>query len=263
MAGPSVSPTRPAFPYMGGKKLLAKTIITEIVKIPHDLYGEPFIGGAGVFLRRPAPVKTEVINDLNRDVATFFRVLQRHEQAFFDMLKWRLSGRAEFERLMKQDPETLTDLERSARFLYLQRLAVGGLVADRHFGVTRTGGPRFNLPRLVPVLEEIHERLSHVVIECLPYEAFIARYDRPGALFYLDPPYYGCETYYGRGIFARADFGRLAEILGDIKGRFIMSLNDVPAIREIFSAFALRQVETTYTGGQAQRTPATELLISN
>jgi DNA adenine methylase len=263
MAGPSVAPTRPAFPYMGGKKLLAKTIIAEIVQVPHDLYGEPFMGGAGVFLRRPAPVKTEVINDLNRDVATFFRVLQRHEQAFFDMLKWRLSGRAEFDRLMRQDPETLTDLERSARFLYLQRMAVGGKVDDRHFGANRMTASRFNLPRLLPILEEIHERLARVVIECLPYEAFLARYDRTGALFYLDPPYYGCESYYGRGMFARSDFARIAEILRGLQGRFIMSINDVPPIRELFDGFAMRQVETTYTGGQAKRVPALELLISN
>jgi DNA adenine methylase len=262
-AGPPVSPARPAFPYMGGKKLLAKTIIAEIVKVSHDLYGEPFIGGAGVFLRRPEAVKTEVINDLNRDVATFFRVLQRHEQAFFDMLEWRLSGRDEFDRLMKQDPETLTDLERAARFLYLQRMAVGGKVEGRHFGANRMTSSRFNLPRLLPILEEVHERLARVVIECLPFDRFIERYDRPGALFYLDPPYYGCETYYGRGMFARSDFERIAEILRALKGRFILSINDVPPIRELFDGFAMRQIETTYTAGQAKRIPATELLITN
>lgn len=262
-AGPPVSPARPAYPYMGGKKLLAKTIIAEIVKVPHDLYGEPFIGGAGVFLRRPEAVKTEVINDLNRDVANFFRVLQRHEQAFFDMLKWRLSGRAEFDRLMKQDPETLTDLERAARFLYLQRMAVGGKVEGRHFGANRMTSSRFNLPRLLPILEEVHERLARVVIECLPYDAFLARYDRPGALFYIDPPYHGCENYYGRGMFSRSDFARLAEILRDLKGRFIMSINDVPAIRKLFAGFAMREIDTTYTAGQAKRIPAKELLISN
>lgn len=63
----------------------------------------------GVFLRRPTKPKAEVINEASRDVATFFRVLQRHYHAFLDMLRWQLSGRAEFERLNAQDPDTLTE----------------------------------------------------------------------------------------------------------------------------------------------------------
>ena len=52
-----------------------------------------------------------------------------------------------------------------------------------------------------------------------------------------DPPYWDCETMYGKGIFAKDDFERLAEQLRHIKGRFLLSINDVPAIREIFTGF--------------------------
>ncbi len=53
----------------------------------------------GVSLRRPSRPKVEAINDASQDVATFFRVLQRHYQAFLDMLKWQVTSRAEFARL--------------------------------------------------------------------------------------------------------------------------------------------------------------------
>ena len=106
-----------------------------------------------------------MINDRDRDVATFFRVLQRHYQAFMDMLKWQLTSRAEFERLRAQDGDTLTDLERAARFLYLQRLSFGGKVAGRSFGVDTTGPARFDTKRLAPLLEAIHERLAGVTME--------------------------------------------------------------------------------------------------
>jgi DNA adenine methylase len=116
------------------------------------------------------------------------------------------------------------------------------------------------------VLEEVHERLAGVVIENLPYDQLIPRYDRPETLFYLDPPYWGCESVYGRELFSREEFTRLAELLRGIKGRFILSLNDHPGVRKCFAGFEMEVVETTYamgyrTGKETQR--VRELLISN
>ncbi len=64
----------------------------------------------------------------------------------------------------RANPDTLTDLEQAARFLYLQRLAFGGQVESRNFGVTPTTSARFDVTKLGPALEAIHERLSNVVI---------------------------------------------------------------------------------------------------
>src|SRR3546814_2724684 len=108
----------------------------------------------GVFLKRTARPKVEVINDISGDVTTLFRILQRHYIAFLDMLRWQLSSRSEFDRLMRMDPDTLTDLERAARFLYLQRLTFGGKVDGRNFGVSRTTSSRFDVTKLVPILED-------------------------------------------------------------------------------------------------------------
>jgi DNA adenine methylase len=248
---------------MGGKRNLAQRIIERIEKVPHQLYAEPFIGMGGVFLRRRRAAEVEVINDISRDVATLFRVLQRHYAAFLDMLKWQLTTRADFDRLKATNPETLTDLERAARFLYLQRTAYAGHVARRTFGVSRMRPGRFNLTTRAPMLEEVHERLAGVTIECLPYAEFIQRYDRPGALFYLDPPYWGIEREYGDGVFARADFERLAAILAALQGRFILSLNDRAEVRRIFKAFKIERVPVTYRVGNADMNKRyRELLIS-
>jgi DNA adenine methylase len=84
-----------------------------------------------------------------------------------------------------------------------------------------------------------------VVIEQLPYHELIRRYDGPGVLFYLDPPYVGCETDYGDG-FAPEDFQQLSDILGQLKGRFMLSINDTPLAREVFATFQIEEVETTY-----------------
>ena len=241
-----IDPVNPAAGYIGGKKQLARTIVECIERIPHETYAEPFVGMGGVFLRRRRVPKGEIINDRSKDVATFFRILQRHYNPFMDMLRWQVTGRTEFERLKAADPETLTDLERAARFLYLQSASFGGKVAGRSFGVTLLGS-RFNVAKLEPILDALHERLAGVVIECLPWAEFIQRYDRPGTLFHLDPPYWGGERDYGTGLFSRADYEQMASVLSSLQGRFILSINDVPAIRKTFSGFRLRPVRLTYT----------------
>lgn len=261
-----VRPVNPAAPYIGGKRNLARRLCAMIEATPHDSYVEPFVGMGGVFLRRSSRPRSEVINDLSRDVTTLFRILQRHYQAFMDMLKWQLTSRAEFERLIAVDPDTLTDLERAARFLYLQRLAFGGKVAGRHFGVDRRTPARFDPVKLGPMLEDLHERLAGVKIERLPYADLIRRYDAPETLFYLDPPYWGCEGDYGPDAFGRGDFERLADQLEQIAGRFIVSINDTPGVREVFGRFTIDEAETTWTIGSSSAGAGkrvTELIIRN
>lgn len=259
-----VEPVSTPAPYIGGKRALSKRLAAMIGATPHTTYAEAFVGMGGVFLKRTAAPKAEVINDYNGEVANLFRILQRHYPQFMDTLKFQVSGRREFDRLQRADPTTLTDLERAARFLYLQRLAFGGKVAGRTFGTDPGRGARFNILKLVPMLEDVHERLAGVVIENLPWQSFLARYDRPDTLFYLDPPYWGNEADYGQGMFSSADFQAMADRLSQMQGLFVLSINDVPEIREIFAGFDLEPVDLTYTvGGGGKARPAKELIIRN
>ncbi|MDQ0136129.1 site-specific DNA-adenine methylase [Neorhizobium galegae] len=179
-----------------------------------------------------------------------------------DTLRFQITSRREFDRLARTDVSTLTDLERAARFLYLQRLTFGGKVRGQTFGVSMLGG-RFNLMKLAPQLEEIHERMAGVVIENLPWQKMIERYDRPSTLFYLDPPYWGSEDDYGKAVFSREDFGEMANVLGRLKGRFILSLNAAPGVFETFSKFQIEEVDCTYSvGGPGHSKAVKEVIIS-
>lgn len=245
-----VKPAKPAAPYVGGKARLARQLIDMIERVPHHTYAEPFIGMGGVFLRRRWRPRSEAINDLSRDVSTFFRVLQRHYVAFLDMLRFQITSRAEFERLKATDPETLTDLERAARFLYLQRTTYGGL-REGVFGVRPGRGGNIDVTRLQPMLEELHERLAAVTIERLPFQDFIRRYDRAETLFFIDPPYWGIEGLYGEELFARADYETLVGCLHALSGRFILTINDRPETRAMFADFTIEPVELRYTVGHS------------
>ena len=96
----------------------------------------------------------------------------------------------------------------------------------------------------------------------LSWADFIRRYDREGMLFYLDPPYWGNEIDYGKDVFSRDDFAAMAEQLAGIKGRFILSLNDRPEVRECFGRFKFEQVDCTYSVKGGKGKAVKELLIS-
>ena len=81
-------------------------------------------------------------------------------------------------------------------------------------------------------------------------------------LFYLDPPYWGNETDYGTGVFGREDFAALNEALKGLQGRFILSLNDRPEVRDTFAGFAIETVDCTYSIKGGKGKAVKEVLIS-
>ncbi len=257
-----VKETKPLAPYFGGKARMAHHITARIADIPHQCYAEPFIGMGGVFLRRPYKASVEVINDINGEIINLFRIVQQHHQPFMDLMQYQLHCRSEFERHLKTDPATLTDIQRAIRFLYLQLTCYGGIPISTSFSVSASRRAKMNAPRINRLIAKLHQRIAAVRVENLHYADFIARYDKPTTLFYLDPPYMGNEASYGHNIFYRDDFTRMAKILANIKGKFILSINDAPEIRQIYHRFAIEAVENSYTSKGNQRKKVTELLIS-
>ncbi|WP_027188069.1 DNA adenine methylase [Desulfovibrio cuneatus] len=246
--------------WMGGKSLLAKRIIERLPQ--HTCYVEPFAGAAWVLFKKPES-RVEVINDINKEVITLYRCLQWHLEEFMRYFKWVLVAREEFERLKTAPPETLTDIQRAARFYYLHQACFGGKITGPTFGYALTRPSKLNLLRLEEYLSAAHLRLSRVYVECLPYSDIIHRYDGPETCFYIDPPYWNCENYYGPDIFSQEDFTKLNTQLSGIKGKFLLSLNDTPEVRTIFNQFTIESVNTKYTCNKEKNITAGEVLISN
>lgn len=262
-----VAPAEPLASWFGGKKYLAKRIAERIEAIPHGCYAEPFCGMGGVFLRRNKRPKSEILNDLNGEIVNLFRMVREHPDELSRQFDWTLSSRAGFRRLATVPPGTLTDIQRAARFAYLQTLSFGGKPATEVTpGQTGAVSPhhraKMTALRMRRLIAAAHERLQGVHIECLDWAAFIRRHDRPFTLFYIDPPYLGHEDDYGKGMFERADFACMAEMLRSLNGRFILSLNDTSEIRELFAGFEIEEVTTRYSANARSTRRARELLIS-
>jgi DNA adenine methylase len=256
----AVPPAKPLAPYVGGKRLLAKHIIPIINSIPHDVFIDAFFGMGGIFLRRDRKSRTEVINDINGEICNLMRVVQHHHEELKRSFKYLPISRKIFKDLLVASTHNMTDIQRAARWLYLQKCGYGG--CGKHFSVGNDR--RCRADRFVALLDAVHEKLMGVHIEQLHFAELIKRWDRPTTLFYWDPPYHGNEDDYGKANFEQRDFERLAEMGAEMKGVFILSINDTPFIREAFRAFEIRTIDTLYSVGRTNRDkPVTELLITN
>lgn len=252
--------SKPIVPWIGGKRRLAKSILPLFPE--HTCYVEPFCGAAALYFMK-TPAKVEVINDINGELVNLYRVVCHHLEEFVRQFKWALTSRQIYKWLQITPEETLTDIQRAARFFYLQKISFGGKVDGQTFGTSTTSAPRLNLLRLEEDLSAAHLRLSRTYIENLDWGSCIQKYDRPHTLFYCDPPYFGTEGY---GVeFDLSQYRRMAELARTIHGHMILSVNDIPQMREIFHGFTMERVNINYTiGGNTYKKPsASELIIRN
>jgi DNA adenine methylase len=245
--------------YIGGKNRLATKIISLLPE--HTTYVEPFAGGAQVLFHKQ-PSNVEVLNDLDFEIVNFFRVCQWHYEEFVRYLKFCLVSRKLHEMHLATNPATLTDIQRAGRFFYLQKNSFGGLILKQkfHYGVTQPSN--YNPARIPEIIERTHRRLERVQIESLPYEKILEKYDRTTTCFYLDPPYWERVLY--KFNFSESDFRGLEQRLRAIQGKFILSLDERPEVRELFKNFRFEQVELAYTAKRSVKGNRTkELLIFN
>jgi DNA adenine methylase len=245
-------------PYIGGKTRPAQNLIDLFP--PHDCFVELFCGGASISFRKE-PSKVEVINDLNDDVTNFFRVLQFHHEELIRHSKFTVASRNWFELLKKTDPSTLTDIQRAFRFWFIQKNSFGGRVKSPNFHYCRVNKSNFNPLTIAKQFKEVHERLARVQVECLPYQSVIEKYDTPKTFFFCDPPYYKKPIY--KFNFSHEDYVQLEKQLSSIKGKFLLTLNDVPEIRKIFSRFKVSTISFAYTCLKQKGQRFTELVIRN
>ena len=172
--------------YIGGKRRIANALVALIPE--HTTYVEPFAGGAQVFFHKPRS-KVEILNDLDDEIVNFLRVCQRHPGELTRVLRWQPASRRLFDWHRQQPPELLTDIERAARFFYLQKNGWSGKRMRRNFHRCVTKPPNYDPEVIEKRLTEAAARLSRVQIDHDPYQDILRRYDRPTTFFYCDPPY--------------------------------------------------------------------------
>jgi|ERR1043166_5623267 DNA adenine methylase len=255
--------------WVGGKSRLRNRIIPLLPA--HTCYVEPFAGAAWVlFGKRPSAV--EVLNDREQELINFFRVVKEKPEELIKSFEWELVSRAEFERLAGLDAALLTDVQRAHRFYYLIMAGWGGELHYPRFQTSITDGGHGNrlfgaLKRLRQRLEPIHKRLSTVIIENLDWQDCIDRYDREGAVMYVDPPYPGNGCNYSQNMRDWDAHKLLSDRLGRARCKWILSSYDKLEVRELFAQYFITPVQSS-SGMNTEKNGSTrvlnkEILITN
>jgi DNA adenine methylase len=225
------------FKWVGGKSRLRKQIISLLPK--HTCYVEPFAGAAWVLFSKPRS-DVEVLNDIDQELVTFFRVVKEKPEELIASFEWELVSRAEFERLASLNPAELTDVQRAHRFYYLIMAGWGGELKYPRFQTSISDGGHGNrligaLKTLKERLAPVHERLKTVIIENLEWQKCIDRYDRINTVMYIDPPYPENGVNYFHNMRDWKEHRELADRLNQTQCKWILSSYDIPEVHKLYA----------------------------
>ncbi len=230
---------------MGGKARLVPRLLPLLPQ--HTTYVEPFAGAASLLLAKQ-PGKVEVINDIDEELVNLLRTIKTRPRLLIRTASAIPYSRAWYERLqreVKAGPLRGSNVQRAAKFWFLIRASFFGHPEKGwRFAVHTPETTR--LENGLQQLKLVSARFRGVYIDCLDFRRCIRNWDSPTTLFFVDPPYYGAVAY-RRGVkeFTPADHADLAELLRRVEGKWLLTYNDHPKIRELYSERKFIPVRTT------------------
>lgn len=249
--------------WVGGKKALREEVVKRFPLL-YERYVEVFGGGGWVLFHKAPGNDFEVYNDFNGLLTNLFRCVRDKPDLLINALRYVLNSREDFERArLALRRKRTTEIQRAAWFYQIIRQSYAS-------ALTSFASQPHDLWADFPLIKQAHRRLAKVVVENQDFEILIRHYDRPATLFYLDPPYHSTEGYYqniGEDGFTERDHIRLRDALLSIQGKFLLSYNDDPFIRELYDVPGIQIEPVTRLNNLRQRYDPncqfSELLIAN
>ena len=242
---------------VGGKSKLRKTILGMIPK--HTCYIELFFGAGWVYFGKETS-KIEVVNDIDKELINLFRTIKYHAPEIDRLLEYEFSGRDIFEEYKNCTLEYMTEIHRAIRFLYLITQSFGGKGNNYGYGTTtRPGQQIFSKD----ILLKLRDRLKNTYVENLSFEKIIDKYDREHSFFFCDPPYIETCDYGNK--FKEEEHRELSDKLKNLKGKFLLTINDHPLSRELYKDFNIKEVQVNYSVSKEAKARGkyNELIITN
>jgi DNA adenine methylase len=241
--------------YYGGKQRMLKHILPLVPA--HNLYCEPFAGGAALFFSKE-PVAVNVINDLNSELITFYRVVATRPEAFCELVTQTLNSREQHAHAwhIYNHPVFFTDAQRAWAVWVLSKQGFGGQLSSS-FGFDRTEGKRprkiLNAKMLV-VDDGLKKLLETATIECDDAPTIIRRFDYEEAFHFIDPPYVGSNMGHYAGMFNEQNLVELLDLCATLKGKFMLTMfpNETIRIYAEKHAWFIHKIERAISACKAE-----------
>jgi DNA adenine methylase len=256
--------------YYGGKQNLVSTILKMIPK--HQLYCEPFLGGGAVFFAKERS-DIEVINDLNKEVINFYKVVQNDFISLEKLIRITLHSRTQHSdaSVMYNHPHLFSEIQRAWAVWTLASQSFGSII-DSSWGYDRsknTTTKKISNKR-ASFTEDYAIRLQNVQIENTDALRIIISRDQKNAFFYCDPPYFNSDMGHYGG-YTERDFTDLLTRLSKVEGKFLLSSYPSPVLNDFTKKYRWHKVtrEMRVSVGldrgrkPVKRKPKTEVLTAN
>jgi DNA adenine methylase len=208
--------------YYGGKQMMVKHILPLIPD--HNLYCEPFAGGAAIFFAKE-PSEVEILNDTNRELINFYRVVQSDFTSLEKEIKITLHSRDLHRKacVIYNNPDMFSELKRAWALWVLSTQGFAGqLDSSWGYDIKKNATPKKLENKKEAFTIDLAIRLQQVQIECADALYIIRSRDNDRAFFYVDPPYYNSDMGHYDG-YSIDDFECLLKLLSGIQGKFLLS----------------------------------------
>lgn len=248
--------------WVGGKSKLIDRLLPIFPE--HKGYVEVF-GGSAIVLLSKEPSKWEILNDFDSNLMNFWSVVQNAHDQFIESFEWEVVSRERFneyrEKYKSKDFED--SIEQAKAFYYLVKAGFGADMKNPVFGAAKDRS-RLRLEQIEDDIKQAHKRIQKTTIENKSFEDLFRMYDSPDTFFYLDPPYRKTKEY-ATGRFTDSQYEKMRDCCKDVKGKWLITINNDEYIKELFKDFNIMDHEVYYGICKTQngRTNFKELIITN
>lgn len=251
--------------YYGGKQTMLPDILPLLPE--HTLYCEPFAGGAAVYFAKER-AKTNVINDLNQNLITFYKVLKNNPKKLKQLINDTLNSRDEYQHAwhVYKHPLRFTSVERAWAVWVLSKMSFAGQFSNS-FAFDKQKGKRSQQIANAKLLltDELISLLESSTIECDNALTIIKRFDFDAAFFFIDPPYINANMGHYSGMFNEQNLQELLEVCANMKGKFMLTMYPHKLIQSFVDRYGwkIQVVNRKVTASLNTRKDVSEWLIMN
>lgn len=262
--------------WAGGKSQLLKQFELFFPK-KIDFYIEPFLGSGAVFfyIQRKYKPKKIILSDTNEELINAFIIVRDKVDALIERLKKHKEqhNKEYYYNIRALDSGGLTDIEKAARFIYLNKTCFNGLYRVNSKGKFNVPIGSYKNPGILKedVLRAASKLLQDVKLKVMPFENVLDMTTKD-AFIYFDPPYHPLKktsfTTYAKEVFLEEEQKKLAEVFKvlDKKGcKLMLSNSDTKFVRDLYAGFNIITVQAKrFINSKAEgRGAITEVVVRN